>query len=246
MPSLSYNLFLQRKLRTFEKKQDQTHKSLDDTVDADLSIELNLRKTKSSCSDDESLKTMTMVSTESTTNTGTKTTPQATPENTSAIEDKLNKEAMNDRPDANEPDEQQIQAALNSVSNIYVHESGLMMLPETHPEFSNLLRLQLENMELAHWKTQLQARINSERAEIVRLKDVVRQSNSKQRQSLPNNGAVPAAGFEDIDYTRIIAHYLKENSLLEQKRNLLTCEIFDENKELIQLQVDLAMKKFKV
>lgn len=194
---------------------------------------------------------MTMVSTESTTNTGTKTTPQATPENTSAIDDnKINKEPANERPDANEPaDEQQIQAALNSVSNIYMHESGLMMLPETHPEFPNLLRLQLENIELVHWKTQLQARINSERTEIVRLKESVRQSNLKQQpqQSLPNNSAaMSVAGFEDIDYTRIIAHYLKENSLLEQKRNLLACEIFDENKELIQLQVDLAMKKFKV
>lgn len=61
-----------------EKKQDSLHKSMDDTIDGDLSIsnDVHLTKTKSICSDDESLKTMTAVSTESATNTETKTTPQ--------------------------------------------------------------------------------------------------------------------------------------------------------------------------
>jgi RalA-binding protein 1 len=49
---------------------------------------------------------------------------------------------------------------------------------------------------------------------------------------------------DDSDYDRLIEHYLKENSLLEQKSVLLAKEIFDENLSLIQLQVDLAMKKF--
>lgn len=68
----------QRKLRLFEKKQDSTQKSMDDTVDGDASYsnEFQFTKAKSICSDDESLKTTTVLSTGSTTNTETKTTPQ--------------------------------------------------------------------------------------------------------------------------------------------------------------------------
>lgn len=62
---------LQRKLRTFEKKHDPIHKSLDDTGDVD--IQLEMQKPKSACSDDESIKAMTILSGES---TETKSTPQ--------------------------------------------------------------------------------------------------------------------------------------------------------------------------
>lgn len=62
---------LQRKLRTFEKKHDPIHKSLDDT--ADIDIQLEMQKPKSACSDDESIKAMTILSGES---TETKSTPQ--------------------------------------------------------------------------------------------------------------------------------------------------------------------------
>lgn len=48
----------------------------------------------------------------------------------------------------------------------------------------------------------------------------------------------------DSEYDRLIEHYIKENSLLEQKRLLLAKEIFDEKLQLIQLQVDLAMKEY--
>lgn len=62
---------LQRKLRAFEKKHDPIHKSLDDT--ADVEIQLEMQKPKSVCSDDESVKAMTILSGES---TETKSTPQ--------------------------------------------------------------------------------------------------------------------------------------------------------------------------
>lgn len=62
---------LQRKLRALEKNNDPIHKSLDDT--ADVEIQLEMQKPKSVCSDDESLKAMTILSTES---TETKSTPQ--------------------------------------------------------------------------------------------------------------------------------------------------------------------------
>lgn len=70
-------LFLQRKLRSFEKKQDSTQKSMDDTVDGETSFsnEIQFSKAKSICSDDESMKTA-VLSTGSATNTETKTTPQ--------------------------------------------------------------------------------------------------------------------------------------------------------------------------
>lgn len=62
---------LQRKLRTFEKKHDPIHKSLDETADGE--IQLEMQKPKSACSDDESIKAMTILSSES---TETKSTPQ--------------------------------------------------------------------------------------------------------------------------------------------------------------------------
>lgn len=62
---------LQRKLRAFEKKPDPTHKSLDDPADAE--IQLQMQKPKSACSDDESIQTTSVLTTES---TETKSPPQ--------------------------------------------------------------------------------------------------------------------------------------------------------------------------
>lgn len=89
------------------------------------------------------------------------------------------------------------------------------------------------------WKHELQTRINAERAECVRLKKLL----DSQEQPIVEN-ACELSYADDSEYDRIIEHYIKENSLLEQKRLLLAKEIFDEKLELIQLQVDLAMKQF--
>lgn len=119
---------------------------------------------------------------------------------------------------------------------VYVTESGFLMLQPEHPEYFNLIRLQLENQELLNWKQQLQARINAERAECLRLKKLAGLTETTQE--------TPTVNPDDPEYERFIDHYLKENALLEQKRALLAKEIVDENISLIQLQVDLAMKQF--
>lgn len=127
---------------------------------------------------------------------------------------------------------------------IYVHDTGLLMLPDNHPEFTTLLRLQLENLELAQWKSQLQSRIVGERNEIVRLQEILKNCNLT---------AEPPSLNEDLGHEILptpdeeaIAYLLKKNSLLEKKKTLLGREIYDQNIELIQLQVELAVRTFKV
>lgn len=118
--------------------------------------------------------------------------------------------------------------------------TGLIMLPEGHPEYMNIIRLQLENRELMKWKSQLQTRINAERAEYVKLKNLVETQPPKvaPRQSEKNG--------DDERIERIISHYTKENNLLEQKKLMLSKEIFEENSELVQLQVELELRNFQI
>lgn len=198
-------------------------KSMDEAIcdgDASLSYEIHLTKTKSICSDDESLKTMTMLSTES--NTETKTTPQATPDAQNDI--KLREKFIDDL--------------------IYMNEDGLMMLPDTHPDYLNLIRLQLENLELIKWKHQLQRRVQNERAEVIRLKTILNNNpNAIKKNSIDNDVEnIP----DDGSYERIITQYVRENTLLEQKRNTIVKNIFDENRELIEMQVELAIRKYQI
>lgn len=214
---------LKRKLRSFEKKNDSTQKSLDDTVDGDLSMDLNIQKAKSICSDDElSCKTVTVVSTSE--NTETKTTPQDN------FEDELIEE--------NQPIEE-----LDDPDKYFLSDTGLLMLPESHPQYFNLIRIQLEHQELVEWKMKLQARINSERSELVRLKKILGEEKVGGGTIAQEERSVEVT--DEADYERIIAHYMKENYLLEQKKNMLAKEIFEENTSLIDLQVHLEMKKFR-
>lgn len=136
---------------------------------------------------------------------------------------------------------------------LFVQENGLLMLPESHPEYLNLIRLQLENQELTQWKLQLQRRIQNERAEVTRLKAIYNSKfggNIKQKylmtqcsqESNNSNNNIP----DDGTYERIIANLVRENTLLEQKKNMLANEIFEESKDLIQMQVELAIKKFQI
>lgn len=87
-----------------------------------------------------------------------------------------------------------------------------------------------------NWKGSLQSRINAERAECVRLKKILDTQPA-------NNSFEMNLTSDDPEYERLVEHYKKENSLLEQKRLLLQREIFDENLSLIQMQVELAMKQ---
>lgn len=180
-------LFPQRKLRTFEKRQDSMQKSMD-TEAIEETIDFTLQTAEAT----------------------------KTPEIVEAI-----LEAPKDE----------------DLEKVFVTESGFLMLHKDHPEYLNLIRLQLENQELINWKLQLQVRINSERAECVRLKEIALcTENTPEIQSNFNP--------EDPEFEKIVDHYQKENALLEQKRILLSKEILEENILLIQLQVDLAMKQF--
>uniref|UniRef100_A0A182JYJ4 Rho-GAP domain-containing protein n=1 Tax=Anopheles christyi TaxID=43041 RepID=A0A182JYJ4_9DIPT len=239
---------LKRKLRSFEKKSDCVQKSLDDTVDGDISIDLNLQKAKLSCSDDESsIKTVTAISTESATNTEAKNTPQETPDETGPAERKA---SVTDSPDtamvvkADSGVLSQTAAAEAPVpvsDKVTVTDNGFLLLPQNHPEYLTLIRLQLENQELVNWKAQLQARIQSERNEIVKMKKLL-----VVDWSVNGPGSVDASITASEEYDKLMAHYVKENALLEQKRQMLAKEIFEENKNLIQMQVELALNRYRI
>lgn len=217
-------------------------KSIDDgigDVDTSLSFEVTaqLSKTKSICSDDESLKTLTIVSTES--NTETKTSPQEMPERT--LSSTGNDSRL--RIDKSQPHDD-ASIIFNEFDKIIVHENGLLMLPETHPDYLNFIRLQLENNELIQWKQRLQRRIQIERSEVTQLKAVLKakQSNSTNTSHADTMTSLP----DGSNYERIVAQYVLENTLLEQKKNYLAKEIFEENQKLIELQVELAIRQFQI
>lgn len=213
-------------------------KSIDDgigDVDTSLSYEVTaqLSKTKSICSDDESLKTLTIVSTES--NTETKTSPQDMADaslSSLAIEQRLR----------NIHDDHTL-AIGSETDKIITNENGLLMLPESHPEYLNLIRLQLENQELTQWKQKLQRRIQNERTEVTRLKAIL---NARQTNSMSSQPDTMNSLPDGSNYERVVAHYVLENTLLEQKKNYLAKEIFEENQKLIQLQVELAVRQFQI
>lgn len=216
---------------------------MDDTVDGDISIDLN--KAKLSCSDDESsIKTVTGISTESATNTETKNTPHETPEDAALIEQKISEiespeNVKDDQPATVVPTSADPEKSTDQVT---VTDNGFMLLPENHPDYLLLIRLQLENQELLNWKAQLQARINAERAEIVRMKKLLITDNGITH----GPSSLDCTVSDNEDYERLVAHYAKENALLEQKRQMLAKEIFDESKALIEMQVDMALNRYKI
>lgn len=207
---------LKRKLRTFEKKQDSMQKSMD-TEQIEEAIDFTLQTT--TAVDADNIKSSVSVEVE----------PLKSELKTSSVDSEVKaplQEPVNT-----------IQPAVYS-DGLYVAENGFLMLPSDHPEHFNLIRLQLENQELMNWKQQLQARINAERAECVRLKGLLANKPSS------NHDNQPSLTNDDSEYDRLVEHYMKENSLLEQKRTLLANEIVNENLAVIQLQVELEMKKF--
>lgn len=154
-----------------------------------------------------------------------------TTETSAHVETKTPQEAPEVFPEGTEVAKPEV---VENLDQVFVTESGFLMLHKDHPEYMNLIKLQLENQELMTWKQQLQLRINSERAECVKLK-----RSTETTQEVQSSVSV-----DDPEYERLVQHYQKENALLEQKRALLTKEILDENISLIQLQVDLALKQF--
>lgn len=227
---------LKRKLRSFDtKKSDSMQKSVDDGIEPaataatsgnnqpDQSI---LQKAKS-YSDDEisSLQTMTI---ESNTNTETKPSPQDTPNDVTSQSIKV--DHLDSTPTNN-----------NETNILTIDENGLLTLPTNHPDYLTLLRYQLENQELINWKNELQARITTERAEVVRLKHLL--ANIPDITSPVNDSIIIT---DEAELEKLAAYYLKENASLEQKKEKLARDIFNGNHSLIQMQVELELQKYKI
>lgn len=129
--------------------------------------------------------------------------------------------------------------ATTEIEKVFVGENGFLMLHKDHPQFSSLIRLQLENQELLNWKQQLQTKIQSERSECVKLKKL---ADAIEPETIAESHP-SALSSNDPEIEKLIEHYVKENGLLEQKRQLLSKEIYEENLSLIQLMVECRMKE---
>lgn len=218
---------LKRKLRSFDnKKNDIMQKSVEDglefAAEGTSAESVTLQKTKS-YSDDEnsSIRTITL---ESNTNTETKPSPQDTPDEQPV---KIEKTGSEDTPTNN-----------NDTNILTIDENGLLVLPSNHPDYITLLRFQLENQELINWKNQLQAKITTERAEVVRLKNILADIPLS-----PTNDSILIK--DEAELEKLAAYYLKENALLEQKKDKLARDLFLEHHSLIQMQVEVDLQKWK-
>ncbi|KAG7309160.1 hypothetical protein JYU34_005082 [Plutella xylostella] len=101
------------------------------------------------------------------------------------------------------------------------------------------LRLELENAEYLQLKSLLQAKINSEQFEIVKLRSQVALKNKQE-------GNVPSVK-ETKDHTpeeqELRQRLIRENAALEQKRLSLINQIFQERVACTQLKIEIAMKE---
>ncbi|XP_005187489.2 ralA-binding protein 1 isoform X1 [Musca domestica] len=231
---------LKRKLKTFERGKSEKSidevETNDDAVDSASRSQNTEKKATLNKPDGDSAKFQKVVALEITDN---------------SISPKSNK----DMPDVNKKFEEYVSVAPpnNTTDVMYMDEdTGLLMVSKSHPDYATLLRLQLENQELLAWKSQLQARISAERAEMLQLKQLLQQQMKNKTaavattttNSTQDNVISPAPGTED--YERIVEHFMRENALLENKKLMLAKEIFEENKQCIALQVELAMQKFSI
>ncbi|XP_039759910.1 ralA-binding protein 1 isoform X2 [Pararge aegeria] len=102
-----------------------------------------------------------------------------------------------------------------------------------------VLRLQLENAEYLQLKSLLQAKINSEQFEIVKLRSHVTLKN-KQEGNVQCKENKENFTPEELELKQKL---MKENAMLEQKRLNLVNQIFQERVACIQLKIELAMKE---
>ena len=103
-----------------------------------------------------------------------------------------------------------------------------------------VLRLELENAEYLQLKSLLQAKINSEQFEIVKLKSHVALKN---KQAEGAQSAKDSKENNTPEEQELKQRLIKENALLEQKRVNLINQIFQERVACIQLKIELAMKE---
>ncbi|KAM7362809.1 ral interacting protein isoform 2-T2 [Cochliomyia hominivorax] len=224
---------LKRKLKTFEKKQEKSLEELEvstTSLNADVTDSVNNVDKNQIINEEE-----TKVSQVNETNTTTTVTDNDVKNNTQDVLIETAKQ------DVNSTISPVFSNNFNQAEGFYIdEETGFLMVAKSHPDYATLLRLQLENQELLAWKAQLQARISSERAEILRLKQLQQQMANK----LATQTVAPQPSPPEGDYERIVEHFIKENALLEHKKQMLAKEIFEENKQCIAYQVELAMQKF--
>ncbi|CAD6991670.1 unnamed protein product [Ceratitis capitata] len=120
---------------------------------------------------------------------------------------------------------------------------SFLMVPKTHPDYTQTIRLQIENKELLAWKAQLQARITSERAEVLRLKQQLSAVAAKSSNNASAAGVTTedVAGGGVVDYEKIIEHYIRKIPYWNTKKN--TCKrVFEERRECITMQVESHCK----
>ncbi|XP_075984425.1 ral interacting protein isoform X2 [Anticarsia gemmatalis] len=103
-----------------------------------------------------------------------------------------------------------------------------------------VLRLELENAEYLQLKSLLQAKINSEQFEIVKLRSAVALKNKQESSSQSSKDSKETSSQDEQELRQRL---LKENALLEQKRLNLINQIFQERVACIQLKIELAMKE---
>ncbi|XP_047034375.1 ralA-binding protein 1 isoform X1 [Helicoverpa zea] len=103
-----------------------------------------------------------------------------------------------------------------------------------------VLRLELENAEYLQLKSLLQAKINSEQFEIVKLRSHVALKN---KQAEGTQSAKDSKENNTPEEQELRQRLIKENAMLEQKRVNLINQIFQERVACIQLKIELAMKE---
>ncbi|XP_063379894.1 ralA-binding protein 1 isoform X1 [Cydia fagiglandana] len=103
-----------------------------------------------------------------------------------------------------------------------------------------VLRLELENAEYLQLKSLLQAKINSEQFEIVKLRSHVALKNKQEGNLQCNKENKENYTPEEQELRQRL---IKENAMLEQKRLSLINQIFQERVACIQLKIELAMKE---
>lgn len=116
--------------------------------------------------------------------------------------------------------------------------------PKLSKEELQLMRLQLEHAEYLQLKSILQAKINSERFEIVKLRSHLAIKNKQENNANQNNNVREASVITyseaEIEEKQKL---VKENALLEQMRLSLAHQIFQERTACIEHRIQLAMNE---
>ncbi|CAH0731948.1 unnamed protein product, partial [Brenthis ino] len=148
------------------------------------------------------------------------------------------KESPNTMPDPTFPVEFEDNFEFKPAEDITDAESSPEKPKLTEKELK-VLRLQLENAEYLQLKSLLQAKINSEQFEIVKLRSHVA-LKSKQEGNMQSKENKENYTLEEQELRQKL---MKENAMLEQKRLNLVNQIFQERVACIQLKIELAMKE---